>query len=224
MRQILRLLGLVAFMASLALLGWWWIRIANRSVPAGGWRAGITDVVLFSAFALHHSLFARRAAKEAVARLVPPDLVRTLYVSIASVLLVITCVLWQPVGGVAYSATGAAAAVLAATQLLGVAVGVLAVRRISVRELAGLSDPDAAERLQIGGPYRLVRHPLYLGWVLVVFGTAHMTGDRLLFAVVSTAYLVLAMPLEEAALARQFGDEYLEYRRLVRWRLIPYVH
>jgi protein-S-isoprenylcysteine O-methyltransferase Ste14 len=224
MRQGLRLLGLAAFMASLTLLGWWWIRVASRSAPAGGWRAGITDVVLFSAFALHHSLFARRTPKDAMARLVPSDLVRTVYVCIASVLLVITCVLWQPVGGVAYSATGGAAAVLALAQLLGVIAGVLAVRRISVRELAGLREPDAHERLQIDGPYRLVRHPLYLGWVLVVFGAAHMTGDRLLFAIVSTVYLVLAMPLEEAALARQFGDQYQRYRRAVRWRLIPYIH
>jgi methanethiol S-methyltransferase len=224
MRQSLRLLGLVAFMASLALLGWWWIRVAGRGVPAGGWRAGITDIALFSAFALHHSLFARGAPKAAVARLVPPELVRTVYVCLASLLLVVTCLLWQPVGGRVYSASGAAAAVLGVVQLLGIAVGVLAVRRISVRELAGLNEPDAHERLQIAGPYRLVRHPLYLGWILMAFGTTHMTGDRLLFAFVSTAYLVLAMPLEEAALARQFGDRYVEYRRRVRWRLIPYVH
>ena len=51
-----------------------------------------------------------------------------------------------------------------------------------------------------------------------------MTGDRLLFAVVSTIYLVIAMPFEEAGLHRQFGERYLEYRRTVRWRLIPYIH
>ena len=224
MRRGLRLLGLVVFMASLALLGWWWARVAGRSLPAGGWRAATVDVALFSAFALHHSLFARLAPKEAMARLVPSDLARTVYVCVASLLLGATCLLWQPVGGLVYRATGAAAAALGALQLLGVVVGVLAVRRISIRELAGLSEPSADERLQQGGPYRLVRHPLYLAWVLVVFGTAQMTGDRLLFAVVSSTYLVLAMPLEEAALARQFGVKYVEYRRAVRWRLIPYVH
>src|SRR4051794_13632729 len=120
MRQSLRLLGLVAFMASLALLGWWWLRVAGGTAPAGGWRAGVTDIALFSGFALHHSLFARRTPKLAVARIVPSDLVRTVYVCIASILLVVTCVLWQPVGSLAYSATGTAAAVLAIVQLLGV--------------------------------------------------------------------------------------------------------
>ena len=51
-----------------------------------------------------------------------------------------------------------------------------------------------------------------------------MTGDRLLFAVVSSVYLLVAMPFEETALLHQFGQRYLEYRQAVRWRLIPYIH
>ncbi|HUR34018.1 MAG TPA: hypothetical protein VM032_09515, partial [Vicinamibacterales bacterium] len=69
-----------------------------------------------------------------------------------------------------------------------------------------------------------VRHPLYLGWVLVLFGATRMTGDRLLFAAISTVYLLVAMPFEETALLDQFGQRYREYRRAVRWRLIPYIH
>src|SRR4051812_31355088 len=224
MKQLVRLLGLVVFMASLALLAWWWTVAGGRGEAAGGMSAAVIDVCLFGAFALHHSVLARPWAKRWVRRVLSDDLVRTSYVWTGSVLLIAMCLLWQPVGGTVYHADGVPAALLRAVQLLGVVVGALAVRRISVRELAGLAPPGSVDELEHGGPYRLVRHPLYLGWVLVVFGASHMTGDRLLFAVVSTAYLLIAMPLEEAGLQRQFGERYLAYRRTVRWRLIPYIH
>jgi len=224
MKQLARVLGLVMFMGSLALLAWWWTVVAGRSEPAGGLSAAVIDAGLFSAFALHHSLLARPWTRQWVRRVLPDDLVRTSYVWIASLMLIAMCVFWWPIGGVVYDADGASAGLLGTVQLLGVVIGALAVRRISVRELAGLAPPGSVDELEYGGPYRLVRHPLYLGWVLVFFGTSHMTGDRLLFAVVSTAYLLIAMPLEEAGLQRQFGERYVEYRRTVRWRLIPYIH
>ncbi len=81
-------------------------------------------------------------------------------------------------------------------------------------------DHELVER----GPYRWVRHPLYLGWALAVFGAAHMTGSRLLFAAISTAYLVLAVPFEERSLLRAFGDAYAQYQRAVPWRILPFVY
>ena len=224
MKQLSRVLGLVVFMASLALMAWWWVTLAGRTAAGGGFSAAIEDALLFSVFALHHSLLARPWAKQRVQRVLPEDLVRTFYVWIGSLLLIAVCLFWQPVGGSVYATKGAWALPLYAVQLVGVAVGTLAVRRISVRELAGLTPPGSADELEFGGPYRLVRHPLYLGWVLVFFGTPNMAGDRLLFALVSTIYLIIAMPFEEAGLHRQFGERYLEYRRMVPWRLIPYIH
>ena len=78
--------------------------------------------------------------------------------------------------------------------------------------------------LQTGGVYGLVRHPLYFGWVLIVFGAAHMTGDRLTFAVLTTAYLVMAMPWEERSLEREFGASYRRYKEKVRWKILPYLY
>jgi protein-S-isoprenylcysteine O-methyltransferase Ste14 len=72
--------------------------------------------------------------------------------------------------------------------------------------------------------YAWVRHPIYFGWVLAVFGTPHMTGDRLAFAIVSTMYLMVAVPLEERSLRRSFGDAYVRYTRDVRWRMIPFIY
>jgi methanethiol S-methyltransferase len=78
--------------------------------------------------------------------------------------------------------------------------------------------------LQIVGPYRWVRHPIYLGWMLVVFGAAHMTGDRLTFAVISSLYLVVAVPWEEQSLRQSFGADYDRYKQQVRWRILPYLY
>jgi protein-S-isoprenylcysteine O-methyltransferase Ste14 len=224
MKESVRLAGLLLFLMSLTLLGWWWIKADTVQQSQDRSLAALWDVALFSAFALHHSVLARPFAKRRVERLVPVDLLRSSYVWVASLLLTAMCVSWQPVGGSVYRITGAAAVALGALQVLGVIVGLLAIRRIDIRDLAGLAPPAQPTGLHCGGAYRLVRHPLYLGWVLVVWGTPHMTGDRLLFAVLSTAYLVAAMPFEEAGLAAQFGERYLEYRQTVRWRLIPYIH
>ena len=73
----------------------------------------------------------------------------------------------------------------------------------------------------MGGPYRWLRHPIYFGWVLFVFGAPAMTNGRLLFAGLSTLYLVVAIPLEERGLRAEFGQAYVDYQRTVRWRLVP---
>ena len=224
MKQTVRVLGLVVFMASLAVLAWWWIFAASRRETGGGLRAAGVDVLLFGVFALHHSGMARLRAKALVRRVLPDDLVRTAYVWSGSFLLAATCLLWRPIGGIVYDATGILWLLLALVQVAGLIVALLAVRRISVRELAGLANEDRVDELERQGPYALVRHPLYLGWVLFFFAAPRMTSDRLAFAVISTLYLIVAMPFEEAGLQRQFGERYLEYRKAVRWRLIPYIH
>src|SRR6478609_3838731 len=134
MKQLSRVLGLVVFLASLALLAWWWVTLAGRTAAGGGVSAAIEDAFLFSVFALHHSLLARPWATQRVRRVLPEDLVRTSYVWIGSLLLIAVCLFWQPVGGSVYTTKGAWALPLYAVQLVGVAVGTLAVRRISVRE------------------------------------------------------------------------------------------
>jgi protein-S-isoprenylcysteine O-methyltransferase Ste14 len=74
------------------------------------------------------------------------------------------------------------------------------------------------------GPYGWVRHPIYLGWFLLVFGVGTMTMTRLVLAAVSCAYILIAIPLEEASLRRTAPDRYAEYMRKVRWKLAPYVY
>ncbi len=184
------------------------------------------DAALFSAFAVHHSLFARDAVKQWVARAVPGELLRSVYVWIASALLITMCALWQPIGVDMYRQTGLLAAIHAGIQLIGVALIARSVRAIDPLELAGIrrESPTAEPSLQTGGPYRWVRHPLYSGWLLLTFGAAHMTGDRLFFAGIALIYLLIAMPFEERSLLTSFGRTYDDYRRIVRYRLVPYVY
>jgi protein-S-isoprenylcysteine O-methyltransferase Ste14 len=71
------------------------------------------------------------------------------------------------------------------------------------------------------GPYGWVRHPIYSGWFLIVFAVPVMTLTRLVFAVTSSAYLLIAIPFEERSLRRSSRGTYDQYMREVRWRLVP---
>src|SRR5262249_1610092 len=122
---------------------------------------------------------------------------------------------WQRIGGEWYDVSGPRAVIHALVQVTGVWLIARAVAGLDPLELAGIRQtagaPSTQESLQVGGPYGIVRHPLYLGWMLALFGAAHMTGDRLAFAALSSLYLVVAVPWEERALRQSFGEEYARY-------------
>jgi methanethiol S-methyltransferase len=216
-------LGGAMFVVSLVTCTWWYLFVVGRAAPTVNLRALAADIALFAVFGLHHSLFARDFVKRVFAAL-SPQAIRSVYVYVASGLLIVVCLAWRPIGGDFYRATGAAAAVLIAAQLTGLWCITRAVARIDPLELAGIKPETASEGLQSGGVYGWVRHPIYLGWVIAVFATPHMTGDRLAFAVMSTLYLVAAVPFEERSLRRTFGDEYTRYARTVRWRIVPFIY
>ena len=224
------------FVASLAWMLWTFAAQWGRPVPfapAGAARAVAIDMLLVAAFASHHSLFARETVKAALGRLVPARLLRSVYVWTASTLLLLVITSWQSVGGTLYERSGMPALAHAAVQLAGVLLIARAVRAIDALELAGIKQPAlAASRvpgaespaLQVSGPYRLVRHPLYLGWMLLVFGAGVMTGDRLAFAILTSLYLVIAIQWEERSLTDAFGQAYTHYRQTVRWRVLPFIY
>jgi hypothetical protein len=217
--------GGALFVSALAVCAASFLLVWGRSGSgAVNWSAAAIDSALLLIFASHHSLFARDWVKTRVARLVPDRLLRSVYVWTASVLLMAVCGAWQRVGGELYRAAGWRAAVHAAVQLAGVWLIARSVSAIDGLELAGIRAPGPAAELQTRGPYRCVRHPLYLGWLLVVFAPAHLTGDRLLFAVATTTYLIVAIPWEERALSRAFGSAYDAYAHTVRWRLVPFLY
>ena len=205
----------------------------GRPAVAGPVTAPIfVDLGLFSAFALHHSLFARPPLKALVHRLLPLVLERSFYTWVASALLIATCWWWQPVPGVLYVLPSGLEWLGIATQAAGIVVTFAGSRAIDVLDLAGVravllarsARPASHVPLVTTGVYRVVRHPVYFGWALFVFGAPTMTATRMVFAVVSTAYLAIAIPWEEDSLIKTFGDDYRAYRSRVRWRMLPFVY
>lgn len=241
--------GALLFVASLASGIWLYIVLGRAADPAvapgvslphrGGsptWLAIAIDVLLFGLFAAHHSLLARSGAKIVLTRTLPPALERSTYVWLASLLFLAVTLGWQPVSGVAYTVGGPLAWVLYAIQLCGVLLTLEAARALDPRELAGLQQAwrygtPAASTLETlearvvtftsRGAYGLVRHPIYLGWFMMVWASPRMTWGRVTFAIVSSAYLLLAIPWEEHSLATRHGDHYARYRAAVRWRVLP---
>jgi len=225
--------GAALFVASLAyFLYCYLVRFGAAGPPdassAAALRAVLIDAALFSAFALHHSVAAREPIKARLRRVVPGGLERSVYTWLASVLFILVCRWWQPVPGELYHLTGAFAAPGYLVQLLGLVLTVRSSARLDVLDLAGvrpLLEPRGAAPahvpLETAGPYGFVRHPLYFAWVLLVFAAPHMTMTRLVFALISSIYLAIAIPLEERSLIRTFGADYRAYQKHVRWRMIP---
>ncbi len=201
------------------------------------------DTALFTLFALHHSLFARSFVKRRLfgagakpgsdlgqtgvrPRSDPSPMERPTYVWVASMIFIAVCAAWRPVPGELYRVTGVLALAAYAVHVAGIVLTARGSARLDVLDLAGVRAVSPARapthvRLQTRGVYGFVRHPVYFAWVLMVIGTPHMTMTRLAFAVLSTAYLAIAIPFEERGLLDVFGKEYQEYQKRVRWRIIP---
>jgi protein-S-isoprenylcysteine O-methyltransferase Ste14 len=219
-------IGALVFAVSLtsfAIVYGYRLRVPAPDTLGPAWPAIAFNLVLFTVFALHHSVMARTGAKAWLTRLVPAELERSVYVWIASLMFLAVCWLWQPLPGIAWTVGEPWRWVLWVVPLTGVILTERAARFIGVWELAGVRQArrDKPVEFKVTGPFGLVRHPIYLGWVLIVFGVPDMTNSRLLFAVISTAYLVAAIPWEEASLVEAFGEKYRAYQQQVRSRLLP---
>jgi protein-S-isoprenylcysteine O-methyltransferase Ste14 len=192
------------------------------------------NLVLFSAFALHHSIFARDAVRAFVRRIVFAPLERSVYVWVASLMLIGVCYAWQPVAGVAWQIQPPWNWAMVPVQLVGVWLTLRATAVIDGLELAGVRHvlnpksqvPNTKSQMEFktDGPYGWVRHPIYLGWILLVFAVGTMTMTRLVFAVISSAYIVIAIPFEERTLRAHSGGAYDDYIRRVPWKLVPRIY
>lgn len=185
------------------------------------------NVILFSAFALHHSIFARDAVRAFVRRNVSAPLERSVYVWVASLMLIGVCYAWRPVAGVAWHIPSPWNWAMVPVQLVGVWLTLRATAVIDGLELAGIRqvlNPQSPMEFKTDGPYGWVRHPIYLGWILLVFAVGTMTMTRLVFAVVSSVYILIAIPFEERTLRAHSGGSYDDYIRRVRWKLFPGIY
>ena len=235
--RLLALGGLLFFVDSLLYFVYKYVVVFGREAggPVGS-RAIAADVTLFSVFALHHSLFARDVFRKWISRMVGA-LERSFYVWVASALFIAVCAVWRPVAGVAWRVEAPWIVwLMVVPQVVGIWLTLRSASLIDIRELSGVKqvDADAPRRVQkdppyadapiefkTRGPYGWVRHPIYSGWLLIVFAVPVMTTTRLVFAITSSVYLLIAIPFEERSLRRSSQGGYDRYMRQVRWKIVP---
>lgn len=218
-------LYLIAFVGDLPFVP----RTVDRGGPIIAPGAAIAvDLALVSLFAIQHSGMARRAFKRWWTGIVSPVVERSIYVLAASLVLIAMFVFWKPVDTVLWSTSGVGAAALWTLFALGWAIVLLSTFLINHFELFGLQQAWFAFRARKAAEphfdtpflYRLVRHPLYLGFFLSFWAAPVMTVGRLAFAAGMSLYVLGAIQLEEKDLIHLFGERYREYRRRVGM-LIP---
>lgn len=187
------------------------------------WAALAIDLGLLTLFAVQHSGMARPAFKRWLTRFVPQPAERSTYVLMSSLALGLVFWLWRPVGGVVWEVEGEGARIAVyavfAAGWLTVLVTTFLINHFDLfglRQvwLAFVGVPYAPLAFETPGPYRVVRHPLYVGWILVFWAAPTMTAAHLLFAAVTTAYILVAIRWEERDLVT-FHPEYAAYRRRV---------
>ena len=187
--------------------------------------AGIAiNAVLLTIFAVQHSVMARKWFKERWTRVVSPVVERSTFVLAASLALILVFWQWRPLGGVVWSVEDRfARAILLALFAFGWALVLVSTFLINHFDLFGLrqvwlylrNKPYTKLHFGTPGPYRVVRHPLYAGFLFAFWATPQMTYAHLLFAIATTAYILLAIQFEERDLVREHGASYEEYRRRV---------
>lgn len=182
------------------------------------------DVLLLGVFAVQHSVMARPAFKQWWTRVVPRDIERSTYVLASNIVLALLFWQWRPIPTVIWDATAPAGrTVLWVLFWLGWVIALVSTFMISHFELLGLrqvylawrAQPYAAVGFRAPMLYRVVRHPLMLGFVIAFWATPTMTAGHLLFAAASTGYILIALQLEERDLVGMLGEEYRQYRRAV---------
>lgn len=192
-------------------------------------RSVLINLALLGVFALQHSVMARPGFKRAWTRVVPASVERSTYVLFSSLALVLLYWQWRPLPApVWHVEAGIAANLLWALFWLGWMTVLVSTFLISHFELFGLRQVFARlMNVQLPGPvfrtpflYRWVRHPIYLGFLLAFWATPHMSQGRLLFAIATSLYILVAIQLEERDLVDLFGEHYRQYRREVGM-LIP---
>lgn len=188
------------------------------------------DVCLLSVFALQHSVMARPAFKSWWTKIIPVALERSTYVLLASLCLMLLMWQWQPIGGIVWSVENdAAKTILLIAYMSGWSIVFVSTFLINHFDLFGLRQTwyyfkgkkYSVLAFRLPGFYQMVRHPLYLGFLIAFWSAPLMTVAHLIFASITTIYILVAIQFEEKDLVTDFGEKYLSYKKWAPM-LIPF--
>ena len=217
----------VFLVSSLYAIGFVGNYLVPKSIDVGGpaslGEALVVNLLLLGLFAAQHSIMARPAFKRWWAGFLPVACQRSTYVLLSSLILLLLFWQWRPIPMPIWRVDGIAAGLLIGVYALGWLVVFASTFMIDHFDLSGLRQAFFALRgVEAPGQsfrtpllYKIVRHPLMLGFLLAFWATPDMTAGHLLFAIMTTAYILVGLQLEERDLIAAFGTTYQQYRQRV---------
>lgn len=239
-RLLIFLYGIVSYLLSfgtiLYAIGFVIGQVVPKTIDSGApvplLQAVLIDLCLMALFAIQHSVMARRPFKRWLTRYVPAPMERSTYVLFASLTLLLLYWQWRPIPAVIWQVDNPAIAMaLTGLTLAGWVIVLTSTFLINHFELFGVQQvannlvgrETPAPRFRSPLFYKFVRHPIYLGFIIAFWAAPFMTAGHLLFAAVTSGYILIGISLEERDLIALFGDDYRRYRdrvsMLLPWRI-----